>query len=79
MSKELSGSWYPVDAAAEYLNLSIHTIRIYVCRGLLIPTRRIGTMLLFDRNELDRYQRDKRSRGNPNFATHKKRVKKAHG
>lgn len=56
------------DEAAQYLNLSPHTIRKYVQRGLLKPKQTIGTAYLFLKSECLRYKREKRPRGNPAFA-----------
>lgn len=52
-------------AAAEYLGLSVDTIRKYVQRGILTPQQTIGVAYVFSRSELDRYLRDRRPVGSP--------------
>ncbi len=54
--------------AAKFLNLSEHTVRKYVQRGLLKPFRRIGSACLFLESECRRYKKEKRPRGNPAFS-----------
>ena len=52
--------------AAEYLRLSPNTVAIYVSRGL-IAAKRIGPINWITKAECDRYKRERRPRGNPNF------------
>lgn len=56
---------YDSTAAAEYLGLSRHTIRKYVQRGLITPHLTFGNLYVFDKKELDRYNKEKRPVGNP--------------
>lgn len=55
------------EEAAELLKLAPATVRQYVRRGLLKPRRRIGQAFLFLKSECDRYAKQKKPRGNPNF------------
>lgn len=54
--------------AAKFLKLSEHTVRKYVQRGLLTPSRSIGNAYIFLESELRRYKKNKRPRGNPTFS-----------
>lgn len=56
---------YNSAAAAEYLGLSPHTIRKYVQRGLINPFQAFGHIYVFDKKELDRYQKERRPQGRP--------------
>lgn len=56
---------YTLAEAAEYLRLTAGTVRQYLIRDLIRPTRRIGRQMLFAKSELDRYDRERRPRGTP--------------
>ena len=60
---------YTLAEAATYLALTPGTVRQYLNRSLLHPTRRIGRLMLFAQSELDRYQRERRPRGTPGHRT----------
>lgn len=62
--------------AAEYLNLSRHTVSVYIGRGLL-KTEKHGPLNFIKKSECDRYSREKRPRGNPMFHKGKRRRKSA--
>jgi predicted site-specific integrase-resolvase len=65
MSTAIPG-WYNADEAANYMDLSPDTVRVYVKRGLLSPSY-FGRELAFPQKELDRYLNERRPRGNPEF------------
>jgi DNA-binding transcriptional MerR regulator len=53
---------YSTSEAAKLLGLREPTVRQYVFRGLLFP-QKIGQTLVFTGSEIERYNRDKRGRG----------------
>lgn len=53
--------------AAEYLGLSPNTVFVYIQRGL-IKAEKLGPINVITRAECDRYKKEKRPKGNPNFA-----------
>jgi excisionase family DNA binding protein len=55
-----------VAEAAKRMELSEHTVRAYIERGL-IKARKLGQMWLITAAECDRYLRERRPRGNPNL------------
>jgi excisionase family DNA binding protein len=59
--------WLTTDQAAETLGLKPDTLRRYANRGVVRAGRRIGNYLLFATSEVERYRREKREAGNPNF------------
>ena len=59
--------WLTTEQAAEALRLKPDTLRRYANRGLLQAGRRIGNYLLFAVHEVDRFDRERRPRGNPGF------------
>ena len=63
----LAQTEYLVREAAELLGLSPDTVRRYSSRGLLRPSRRLGNMLVFSEQEIQRYQVSRRKPGNPHF------------
>ena len=57
-----SSNLLSVSEAAEFLRLSEHTIRAWARRGR-IPTVRLGSRLLFDRADLERFIEASRAGG----------------
>ena len=53
--------------AAKRMKLSKHTVLAYIERGL-IKARRLGPIWLITASECDRYNRERRPRGNPLLA-----------
>lgn len=64
-----------VEAAAR-LDLSPHSIRKYIQKGLIKPIATVGGVHLLTQDECDRYSREKRPRGNPNFSPKKPRKRR---
>ena len=60
--------------AADFLGLSVESIRKYVQRKRLNPTAVIGTAYVFTQDEIERFKPTMRPAGNPNFQ--KQRTKK---
>lgn len=48
--------------AAEYLDLSVRTVRYWVAKGKLTPTVTVGNAWLFSKEELDRFNAIPRKR-----------------
>ena len=63
--------FYTTEQAAERLNLRPDTMRSYVARQLIKPAKRLGNYLLFAQAEIHRYERERRTRGNPAFSKQK--------
>lgn len=59
--------------AAEYLGLQTDTVRKLVQRDLLKFCGQIGKSYIFERSELDRYNREKLPPGNPELQPKPKR------
>ena len=55
-------TFFTTQEAAEYLGFAEDTVRRYVYRKL-IQAKKLGNMLLFSKEECDRYQREKRNPG----------------
>ena len=55
------------EEAAEFLSLSSHSIHKYVQRRLLKPEMTVGSAYLFSAAECERFQRERKPRGNPTF------------
>jgi hypothetical protein len=52
--------------AATYLGLAPNTVAIYIQRGL-IKAKKLGPINVVTKAECDRYRKNKKPRGNPNF------------
>lgn len=52
--------------AAKYLRLAEDTVRQYIHRGVIKATK-LGPIHVVTKQECDRYRKEKRPRGNPNF------------
>lgn len=61
--------------AAVYLGLQTDTVRKLVQRELLKFRSQIGKSYIFEKSELDRYNREKMPPGNPEFQPKRKRRK----
>ena len=61
---------FTLDMAAQYLQMKVPAVRYHVYKSApnkLIPMRGVGHDLHFTQSELDRFQRERRKPGNPNF------------
>lgn len=56
--------------AAEYLGLSLKTVRLYVTRNVLTPCQKIGSTWLLAQSELDRFKQERRTPGRPKSESH---------
>lgn len=56
---------YTSEQAAQYLGLSVRTIRYYVATQRLTPSRRVGRGFLFTLEELNRFKALPRKGGRP--------------
>lgn len=56
---------YKTNEAAEFLGISLDTIRKHVQRGNLHWFERVGLGYLFKESELSRFSKAKRKQGNP--------------
>jgi hypothetical protein len=62
---------FTVDAAAEYLGISIDMMKTYAYRQKRIQGKVFGKTTLFTRQQLDKLMDEKRPAGNPNFGAGK--------
>ena len=69
------GEQLTVPQAAKYLGYSVHTLRAYLKKGLIVG-QKFGNDWAIPKKECDRYQREKRPRGNPSFKKSKNKKKK---
>ncbi len=56
---------YDVAAAAEYLGMTVDALKYHIHGAETISTRRLGRLLVFTQDELDRFKREKRPQGRP--------------
>jgi DNA-binding transcriptional MerR regulator len=63
---------YNTKEAACKLGLSIHTLRKYIERGLIVPSNREGQLHFLTDKDLERFQKTRKKRGNPNIKKKKK-------
>jgi hypothetical protein len=59
-----NGISFTLEEASEYLGHPVVSLRTYIRRKLIFP-RKIGPAVLIDKNECDRFRREKRPPGRP--------------
>ncbi|MCX8105688.1 MAG: MerR family transcriptional regulator [Ignavibacterium album] len=47
---------YPISVAAQLLNISVHTLRMYEREGLIIPHKKESNQRLYSQNDLERIE-----------------------
>lgn len=56
---------YDTHTAAEYLGLTVDALKYHIHNAKTISSQRLGRLLVFTQDELDRFKREKRPQGRP--------------